>query len=264
MNDNAHDRLINGTGHLNCYIGYRLQRCTWEYLVEKFKFTFDDNWEMELECHHCELYNTMESLMEMNNEKRIEFEFYSIEHCEAGLLVKERTLLEEEQKHFVLTKKYPVLPIKRYEVTGFTDFKPSIFKNVSKGFKYDFVMEIKGEYAHILYNSEEDKFYLLKNNHVDQIQREQVDVPMEHHDMFFWSKFDVLLEEHIVSSLQGNTPSCLRIIADICDEYQNSVLKPDCFGLDRLLQFDQRDCWSEFCFEDSVQVVTSNVLRRFI
>ena len=260
MNDNAHDRLINGTGLLNCYIGYRLQRCSFEFLKEKFQKCFGDNWNMEVESHHCELFNSFEQLLIMNNNKKIEFEYYSCElFGQGGILVKERTLLEEAQKQFILTKDYK--PLNRYEVTGFTDFKPSIFKNVSRSFKFDFVMEIKGEYAHILYCSEKDQFYFVKEHEVNEITRDQVDIPIA--ECFFWDKFDKLLETYIVSSLEGNTPSCLRIIAECYDEYSNDVAKPNCFGLEKLLEFDRLDKWSEYCFEDSVQVVTSNVLRRF-
>jgi len=260
MNDNAHDRLINGTGLLNTYIGYRLQRCSWDFLKEKFQKCFGDNWKMELESHHCELFNNFEHLIVMNNEKRLEFEFYSVENVGTGILVKERTLIEEEQKQFVLTMEYQSLPIKKYEINCFSAFKPSVFKKVAK-FDYDFAFALKGEYAHILYCSEKDVFYHVKEHEVNEITRDQIIIPDD--EMFFWDHFDRLLKKYVLSSItENNTPNSLRIIANVFEEYDNSVHKPDCFGLEKLLEFDKYDRWSEYCFEDSIRTVVNEVLRE--
>ena len=254
MNDK--DKKMLTTGFENLYIGYRLGKCTYEHLCRKFAGEFKfENVEQEFESHHCELYNMFDNMLLMNNGQKLKMTFYTIEVEENGIMI-----TDHNGCGFLLKNKYePLKP--RYEVTSFTSFKPSQFVRPSN-FKYDFVMEIKGLFTFLLYNCDSDSFYLLKDKEVTSVSREQVILPND--EMFFWNKFDELLEKYIVSCLDGNTSSCLRQIADCVDEYSDSVLKPDCFGLDKLLQFDEYLCWNSYCFEDSVMEVTKNVLQRFI
>ena len=248
---------------MNLYIGYKFERCTSDHLIKRFEEQYGkEHANDEIQTHHEDLYERFLHLLLINCGKKIVMEFYSIEFESEFETIefKERNTGRE----FSLKEKYEPLQL-RYEVTSFTDFKPSKYKINShhiSDFKYDFVFEIKGEYAFILYNCDSDSFYLLKDKEVTSVSREQVILPND--EMFFWNKFDEFLEQYIISCLDGNTPSCLRIIADCIDEYSNSVLKPDCFGLDKLLQFDEYLCWNSYCFEDSVMEVTKKVLQRFV
>ena len=62
MNDK--DEKMLTTGFENLYIGYKLGKCTYEYLLRKFAGEFKfENVEQELESHHCELYNMLENML---------------------------------------------------------------------------------------------------------------------------------------------------------------------------------------------------------
>lgn len=260
MNDNVNERLINGTGHHNAYIGFRLGLLSKEDLVSRFTYSYGEGWLGELKTHHEEIYSWFEQMLTMNNSKTLEMQFYFVSFAEEGNVG--IVINGVGGSIFNLYKHFPSLD-EEYIVEGYSSFQPSIFLNKENfpKFSYDFVLEIKGNYAHVCYDSECDQFYLVKDRKIEKIEREQVILPND--DMFFWEQFDKLLKDYIITSLEGNTPSCLRIIADCYDEYSNDVAKPNCFGLEKLLEFDRLDKWSEYCFEDSIQTVVSEVLRRF-